>query len=109
MVEIVGASLTAVTVSRNDWLAVNAPSLTVTVMLEVPLRLAAGAIRIVRFVPVPEKVILLTGTSVRFVEVAVRVRLLIEVSISATVRGTFSGVSSTVVWFAITLSVGAFG
>ena len=107
--EIVGASLTAETVSRNDRLAVSTPSLTVTVMLEVPVRFAAGAMRIVRLVPVPEKVILDTGTRVTLVEVAVSVRLLIELSTSATVRGTLSGVSSAVVWFAMTLSVGAFG
>ena len=80
--EMVGVSLTAVTVSTKERLAVSAPSLTVTLILEVPVRFAAGTMCMFRLVPVPEKVMLLTGTSTMFVDVAVTVRLLLKVSIS---------------------------
>ena len=51
--------------------AVSVPSLTVTVMVEVPLSPATGVMTTLRSAPLPPpKVILATGTSVAFDEVA---------------------------------------
>ena len=69
-VEIVGAVLVPVTVSTNVSVTLFGPSFTVTVMVLVPLMLAAGVTVTVRFEPVPPKTILPTGTSAGFDELA---------------------------------------
>ena len=73
--EIVGASFTAFTVSKNVSLALNNPSLTVTVIVAVPDWLAAGVTVTVRLAPLPPKTILLTGTKVGLEEAPLSVRL----------------------------------
>ena len=62
--EIVGGSLTAVTVTTNVSVAVAVPSLTVSVMVVVPDWLAAGVTVTVRFAPVPPMTMLAFGTRV---------------------------------------------
>src|SRR6187200_3620576 len=66
---MVGAVL-ALTVNTKFVDAVSAPSLTVTVMVEVPLSPAAGVMTRLRLAPVPPpKVMLAFGTNVAFDEV----------------------------------------
>ena len=62
------------------------PSLTVTVIVEVPLSPAAGVITTLRLAPLPPKVMLATGTKVVFEEAADRVKLLGSVSASPMVN-----------------------
>src|SRR5687768_16208072 len=61
---IVGTSLTALTVKTKVSLLLAVPSLTVTVMVAVPDRLAAGVTVMVRLAPEPPKTMLAVGTSV---------------------------------------------
>ena len=65
---------------------VNTPSLTVTVMVDVPLPPEAGVTITLRLVPLPPKTILGTGTSVALDEVADSVNAFGEVSVSPTVK-----------------------
>src|SRR5215831_7487083 len=93
--EIVGGSLTALTVNWKLVLAVAAPSLTVRVIVVTPDWLAAGVIVTVRFAPLPPNAKLVFGTSVRLDEVALTVRLPTGVSASPTVKAIVpEGVSS---------------
>jgi len=78
--------LAAFTVNTKLVEAVSVPSLTVTVMVEVPLRPAAGVITALRPVPLPPKTILATGTSVASDEVADNVNAPGAVSASPTVK-----------------------
>src|SRR2546426_967107 len=64
MLDIVGASFTALTVTTKLVLALYCPSPTVTVIVAVPLWLAAGLTVTVRLAPDPPKTMLLGGTSV---------------------------------------------
>ena len=71
---MVGGVLAAFTVNTKLVDAVSVPSLTVTVMVEVPLSPAAGVMTTLRPASVPPpKMILATGTSVALDEVAERV------------------------------------
>ena len=73
---IVGGSFTAVTVSDERVASPSSvPSLTVTVIVAVPLWFAAGVTVTVRLAPLPPKTMFASGTSVWFDEVAVTVRL----------------------------------
>ena len=97
MVEIVGASLTGVTVKRKDWLAVSEPSLTVIVTVELPKAFVAGVNVAVLPEPLPAKTILAFGINDWSEELAETVKLVATLSTSAIVKETASGVSSRVV------------
>ena len=100
--------MTAVTVNTKvSLLEPELASVTVTVMVAVPLRLEAGAILMVRLEVEPPRVILPFGTSVVFEEVAVTVNEVAGVSTSPTVKVMFPvAVSSAVVLSVISLMVG---
>ena len=66
--------------------AVSAPSLTVIVIVEVPLPPAAGVMTALRAAPLPPKTMLATGTSVALDEVADSVNAFGEVSVSPIVK-----------------------
>ena len=66
--------------------AVNDPSLTVTVMLAVPIWFVTGVIVTVRVAPLPPKMTFPTGTSVGLDDVALSTRLDRAVSTSPTVK-----------------------
>src|SRR5438105_8067894 len=107
MLEMVGTSFTGSTVRLNMALAVAAPSLTLIVMVAVPNWFAAGLILIVRFAPLPPKRMLPAGARIGFEEPAPRIKLVKGVSMSPTVTGIDSTVSSFIVWFGIAEIVGA--
>ena len=86
MLLIVGASLTALTVSRKLLLVVACPSLTVTVIVAVPLAFAAGVTVTVRSAPLPPRTMLESGTSASSLLVAVTVSAVAAVSASPTVK-----------------------
>src|SRR5688572_7011374 len=65
----------AFTVNKKFVAAVSAPSLTVTVMVEVPLPPGAGVMTTFRSAPVPPNVMLAFGTRVVFDEVPEIVKL----------------------------------
>ena len=97
ILEMVGGLLTAFTVNTKFVGVESVPSLTVIVMVDVPLRPAAGVITAVRPAPLPPKTILATGISVASDEVADTVSAFGEVSISPTVNAIAPvGVSSFV-------------
>ena len=77
----------ALTVKTKFVEALSAPSVTVTVIVVVPLTSGAGVMTTLRFAPVPPpKVILAFGTSVAFDEVPDRVNPLGCVSASMMVK-----------------------
>src|SRR5437016_444010 len=84
--EIVGGSLTMLTVKRKSRLALNWPSLTVKVTVALPLRFAPGVTLIVRFPPLPPRIIFWAGTKVGFEQLLVILRLSAETSASAMVK-----------------------
>ena len=105
-----GASLTSVTVSSNVVDAVSTPSLTLTVIVDVPLASGCGETTRVRFAPDPPKVNAapVFATTAVFEDAAASVRLAAGVCASPTVRKMAAvGVSSVVVRFAMPLMVGA--
>ena len=106
--DIVGRSLTPVTVRSNESLTDPPfPSVTVTVMVAVPIWLEAGVIVTVRDPPLPPKTMLLFGTSVRFEEVPETPSEPSAVSTSLIVKGiALVGVSSLVLLFVISDIVG---
>ena len=65
---------------------VSAPSLTVTVMVDVPLPPEAGVTTTLRLAPLPPNVMLAFGTSVVFDELPASVKLASGVSASPTVK-----------------------
>src|SRR6185503_18179903 len=95
----------AVTVSRKLVALVAPPSLTVRVMVTVPLCPAAGVTVTVRALPAPPKTMLPTGTSVGFVVLPLRVRLPAGVSTSLTVRDNGPTPTPTLVVCAPTLEI----
>jgi len=98
------------TVSANPVLALKAPSLTVTVIVAVPVCPAAGVSVTVRLLPLPSNTIPLCGTSVGLDELPLNVRLPTGESASATVNGIAAVTVSTVAdWFGIALIVGGCG
>ena len=95
---MVGASLMGLTVSTNMALASSAPSLTVTVIVAVPVWLAKGVTATVRLGPLPPKVMLPTGTSPGLEELPDTVRVSAAVSTSSTVNARAAvAVSSLIV------------
>ena len=86
MAVIVGGVLAALTVNTKFVEAVSAPSLTVIVIVEVPLPPEAGVMTALRPAPLPPKTILATGTSVASEEVADRVNAFGDVWASPTVK-----------------------
>src|SRR5206468_5492725 len=84
---IVGGVFTALTVSPNGSLALLVPSLTVTVIVAVPVCPVRGVTVTVRFVPLPPNTMLLAGTRVGFDDPALNVRLPTGVSASLIVNG----------------------
>src|SRR5207247_174308 len=88
MVEMVGAVFAgALTVSTKLSLAVRLPSLTVTVMVAVPVWLSAGVTVTVGFAPEPPKPMLATGIKVGLEDVRERIRLTAAVGGSPIVNG----------------------
>ena len=85
--EIVGESLTALMVSKNEVLVVTEPSPTVIVMMVFPDWFAAGVTFTVRFAPEPPKTMFAFGATVGFEELPERVRFPAGVSASPTVNG----------------------
>src|SRR5437879_1332219 len=70
MLEMVGTVFAvALTVSTTLFVAMRLPSLTVTVMVDVPVWLSAGVTVTVRFAPEPPKTMLATGIKVGLEEV----------------------------------------
>ena len=80
--EMLGGSFTGLTVSMNESVALDAPSLTVRVTRAVPVWFANGVTATVRFGPDPPKTIFPFGTSAGFEELPVRTRLAGDVSTS---------------------------
>ena len=74
MFVMVGASLTALTVTVNVSVAVREPSLTVRVIVAVPLEFATGVAVTVRLAPLPPRTTPASGNSVVFELVRVTVR-----------------------------------
>ena len=106
MSEIVGAVFP--TVSRKVSLRVLEPSLTVTVIVDVPDWPAAGVSVRVRDAPLPPKVIFAFGTSVGLDEEPDSVRLAAGVSRSPTVKPSGPNVAPVrMVWFGMSEIVGA--
>jgi hypothetical protein len=103
-----GASFTGFTVRTKLLLVVAAPSLTLTVMVDVPDCSAAGVMVSVLLAPDPPKLMLELGTSVVFEEVPLRVRLAAGVPASPTVKAIAPvEVSSFVDWLEMAEIVGA--
>src|SRR6266566_4240848 len=109
MLEIVGAVLAvALTVNTKLSLAVRLPSLTVTVMVAVPVWLRAGVTVTVRLAPEPPKTMLPAGTKVGLEEAPETVRLPTAVWESPTVRAIGAvAVFCVVVWSVMLEIVGA--
>jgi len=106
MFDIVGASLTALTVTTKLVLALDCPSLTVTVIVAVPDWLAAGVRVTVRLVPEPPKTMFALGANVGFDELPLTVKPA-GVSVSFTVKLMVPVVvSSLIVRFAMLEIVG---
>ena len=104
----VGASFTAVTVRANVSLVVVVPSFTVTVIVAVPDRLAAGVAVSVREAPEPPMTRFALGISVVSEDVAVTVSEAAAVSTSPIVNASaLVAVSSAVVVSAMSVIVGA--
>jgi hypothetical protein len=106
--EIVGGSLTSLTVSTKSVEAVAVPSLTVSVMVVVPLTPATGVSVTVRFAPLPPKRMFPSGTSAVLLETPVTVNVPTALSLSPTVNAIAPvGVLSGVDWSLIAEMVGA--
>ena len=108
MLEIVGRSLTELTVSRNVSLAVAAPSPTVIVIVAVPNLSATGVTVTVRLAPLPAKTILPTGTSAGLDDAPVSVKASAAVSTSPTLNASAAvAASSSIVRLPTSEIVGA--
>jgi len=83
---MVGVSFTAVTVKTNVSVAVNVPSLTVTVIVTEPDKFAAGVTVTVRFAPEPPNTMFAFGTNVVSLELPLTVNDATAVSASPTVK-----------------------
>src|SRR5215208_1739487 len=86
--EILGGVFTPVTVNTNESLVVKGPSFTFTVIVAVPVWLAAGVMVTVRLLPLPPKTIALGGTSPGLDETLLNCRLAADVSASPIVKGS---------------------
>src|SRR6266487_1481966 len=85
------------TVRRKLSLADNCPSLTLTVIVALPVWPVAGVTVTVRVAPLPPNAMLFSGTSVGFDEVPLSVRFFSGVSASFTVNGIAAVAVFTVV------------
>src|SRR5436189_4149919 len=95
------------TVSTNVSLALKLPSLTVNVIVAVPVWSDAGATVTVRFAPIPAKTMFPSGTKPVFDELPLRVRLPAAASTSPTVTGIAGvGVFTAVDWSFTSVIVG---
>lgn len=97
MAEIVGGALTSLTVKVKSVEVDSVPSLTVIVIVVVPLSFGDGVRVTVLFAPLPPKATFALGTSVVLLEVAVTVNVPMPLSGSPIVNamalvGVFSGV-----------------
>ena len=107
MLEILGGVFSPVTVNKNESLIVKGPSFTFTVMVAVPVWLAAGVMVTVRLLSVPPKTIPLGGTSPGLDELLLNWRLPADVCASPIVKGKGPAVAPiNVVWFGISEIVG---
>ena len=82
MIDMVGASFTALTVTKKYSLVDSVPSLTVTVMVADPDSLSAGVTVTVRLASLPPKTMFPLGTTVVSDETALKIRLPVDVSTS---------------------------
>src|SRR5258706_14948606 len=90
MWEIVGGSFTAVTSTLKLVSVVSLPSLTLTVMIALPDRLATGVSVTVRFTPAPPNTMLSFGINKGLEEEPLTNRLIGKVSASLTVKAIAS-------------------
>ncbi len=105
---MVGRSLTALTVRVKERAALSSPSETLTVMVAVPVWLAAGVTVSVRLVPLPPRTSPAAGTSVLLLAAAVTTSVAGSLSTSPTVKAIGPvEVSSARVRLAKELIVGA--
>src|SRR6266403_610993 len=103
----VGGWLTALTVSTNVLLELTMPSLTVSVMVDVPKALVSGVIVAVRLLSLPPKTMLLVGTRLAFEDAAERMSAEEGVSASPIIKAIGPvGVFSSVLWGAMAEMVG---
>ena len=86
MLVMLGASLTAVTVTKNEVVVVAAPSVTLRVIVVAPLASAAGVTVTVRLAPLGLIITFALGTRAVSDEVPVTLRLPIGLSISPMVK-----------------------
>src|SRR6267378_3482444 len=108
MLVMVGASLTAVTVTKNEVVVVADPSVTLSVMVVAPLALAAGVTVTVRLAPLPPITTFASGTRAVSDEVPLTLRSPITLSISPMVKLNAPVVpSSAMVWSAMLVILGA--
>src|SRR5262249_10350624 len=102
-----GPSLTGFTVSENELLALAMPSLTTMVIVQNPLAFVAGTSVTVAFVPLPPKMIPLTGTRFVLELLPVSTSEFGGVSASSMLNEIGPmGVSSSVIWLEIPEIVG---
>src|SRR5882762_7024644 len=108
MLVMVGASLTAVTVTKNEVVVVAAPSITLSVMVVAPLTLATGVTVTVRLAPLGLMTTFALGTKAVSDELPVTLRSPIRLSMSPMVKLNAPVVpSSAIVWSATLVMVGA--
>src|SRR5882762_3662043 len=108
MLVMLGASLTAVTVTKNEVVVVAAPSVTLSVMVVAPLALAAGVTVTVRLAPLGLITTFALGTRAVSDELPVTLRSPIRLSMSPMVKLNPPVVpSSAMVWSAMLVMVGA--
>src|SRR6266403_1497871 len=108
MLVMVGASLTAVTVTKNEVVVVADPSVTLSVMVVAPLALAAGVTVTVRLAPLGLMTTFPLGTRAVSDDVPVTLRSPIRLSMSPMVKLKAPVVpSSAMVWSATLVMVGA--
>src|SRR6185436_12631639 len=97
-----GGSLTALTVNRNELLALPTPSVTVILTVIEPLAFGPGVRVTVRFEPLPPNTMFVAGSKVVLVVKPLTKREAAGVSKSPTTKPMAGvGVSSAVVWLAM--------
>src|SRR4051812_27029922 len=104
--EIVGRSLTGVTVKTNERRTAVMPSLTLRVIVVTPDWFVAGRIVMLRVTPLPPRTTLFEGTSEALDESTVKIRLSGELSGSLIVKPIEVAVSSGVTWSGMPPMVG---
>src|SRR6266403_1108611 len=108
MLVMVGASLTAVTVTKNEVVVVADPSVTLSVMVVAPLALAAGVTVTVRLAPLGLITTFALGTRTVSDELPLTINVPIGLSISPMVKLSAPVVpSSAMIWSAMLVMLGA--